>query len=86
MQEVWDLFQLDSVTESQEEELESPVEAPEQLFLALSHDAHRWWIRVAQLPLSLQQWLLSYLSCNGHLWRPQLKWQTVRYCTALLLF
>lgn len=41
MHEVWDLLQLDSFPEPQEDDQETPAEAPEHLFLALSHDAHR---------------------------------------------
>ncbi|CAD6205243.1 unnamed protein product [Miscanthus lutarioriparius] len=41
MQEIWDLFQLEAFSESQEPEQESPEAPSEQLFLALSHDAQR---------------------------------------------
>ncbi|CAD6271609.1 unnamed protein product [Miscanthus lutarioriparius] len=38
MQEIWDLFQLEAVSEPEQEFPQAP---PEQLILALSHDAHR---------------------------------------------
>lgn len=41
MQEIWDLFQLEAFSEPQEPDQDSPETPPEQLFLALSHDAQR---------------------------------------------
>lgn len=42
MQEIWDLFQLEALPETQDlEPEESPTNTTEQLFLALSSDAQR---------------------------------------------
>jgi len=41
MQQVWDLLPLESFPEPPEDDQDSPAEAPEHLFVALSHDAHR---------------------------------------------
>jgi hypothetical protein len=41
MQEVWDLFQLESISEGSDVEQDSPGDPPEQFFLALSLDALR---------------------------------------------
>jgi hypothetical protein len=39
MQEVWNLFQIEDLSDRTDIEQDTPVETPEQLFLALSVDA-----------------------------------------------